>query len=185
MPAHLAGAARGAAALALASTAALALATAPARADRGPVDASVWKQLAPAVAATAKYKDVPLAVDAGYQPNPCTMDMKDGMGAMGYHYINPKRYGSLDPAEPAALLYEDDGRGGRRLTGVEWIVKADKSTARPTMFGRKFEGPVTAHHNSTIPTHYSLHAWLYKKNPSGLFYEWNPTVKCPYPGAPG
>ncbi|GAA2510820.1 MULTISPECIES: hypothetical protein [Actinomycetes] len=169
----------------VASTVALGLAASPARADRGPVDPSTWKQLATTVSATAKYRSVPLAVAAGYRPNPCTMDMNDGMGAMGYHYINPEYYGSLDPARPAALLYEDDGKGGRRLTGVEWIVKAGKSTARPTMFGRKFEGPITAHHNSTIPTHYSLHAWLYKDNPSGLFYEWNPDVKCPYPGAPG
>ncbi|CAK7281844.1 hypothetical protein [Streptomyces misionensis] len=180
MPAHLVKAV-----LALASTAGLTLATAPAHADQGPVDASVWKQLAPTVSATAKYRHIPFALAAGYKPNPCTMDMNGGKGAMGYHYINPRLYGSLDPVKPAALLYEDDGKGGRTLTGVEWIVKADKNTARPTMFGRKFEGPVTAHHNSTIPAHYSLHAWLYKKNPSGLFYEWNPEVKCPYPGAPG
>ncbi|MEU2716098.1 hypothetical protein [Streptomyces sp. NPDC007205] len=67
---------------------------------------------------------------------------------------------------------------------MEWIVKADKDTPRPRLFGHDFEGPLTPR-SSTIPTRYSLHAWICKNNPSGLFFEWNPEVKCPYPGAPG
>ena len=29
-----------------------------------------------------------------------------------------------------------------------------------------------------LPAYYSLHAWLYKKNPSGLLAPWNPQVSC-------
>jgi hypothetical protein len=25
---------------------------------------------------------------------------------------------------------------------------------------------------------YELHAWLWQRNPSGLFFEWNPKVSC-------
>jgi len=25
---------------------------------------------------------------------------------------------------------------------------------------------------------YELHAWIWKNNPSGVFYEWNPKVSC-------
>jgi hypothetical protein len=32
-----------------------------------------------------------------------------------------------------------------------------------------------------MPIHYDLHVWLWKKNPSGMFARWNPTVTCPTP----
>ena len=35
-----------------------------------------------------------------------------------------------------------------------------------------------AHHPGQ-ETHYDLHVWLWKHNPSGLFAEWNPSVTCP------
>ncbi|NMH58970.1 hypothetical protein [Alteromonas ponticola] len=30
-----------------------------------------------------------------------------------------------------------------------------------------------------FPPHYALHIWLHKYNPMGLFFPWNPRVKCP------
>ena len=106
-------------------------------------------------------------------------------GRQGYHYINESLYGSVDPAKPTALLYEDGEDGVRRLVGAEWIVPAtDAKTPRPTLFGQDFEGP-TPGHNAAMPTYYDVHAWIWKSNPSGMFAPWNPTVKCPAPGAPG
>jgi hypothetical protein len=29
------------------------------------------------------------------------------------------------------------------------------------------------------PTHWSLHVWLWKDNPNGLFAAFNPDVSCP------
>ncbi len=30
-----------------------------------------------------------------------------------------------------------------------------------------------------LPAFYQLHVWLWKRNPNGLFNDWNPTVRCP------
>jgi hypothetical protein len=205
-------------AVALATAAAsLSLAVAPAHSAPGdPVDPTVWTELAKTIEATAKYQYAPFAVTDGYQPAFCSTHPT--LGGMGFHYINEKLYGSLDPAKPAALLYEDraaedwmdevsdaswvddldamDGSApavgtpsaaaeSRRLVAAEWIVvDKDQNLAtdddRPSMFGVPFDGPMLGHQPG-MPIHYDLHAWVWKKNPSGTFARWNPTVTCPTP----
>ncbi|WP_405817335.1 hypothetical protein OG241_22700 [Streptomyces sp. NBC_01390] len=204
--------------VALATAAAsLSLAVAPAHsAPSDPADPTVWTELAKALEATAKYQYAPFAVTAGYKPAFC--GAHPTLGGMGFHYINDKLYGSLDPAKPAALLYENganedwmdeasdaswvddldslDGDGpavtaqsaateSRRLVGAEWIVvDKDQNLAtaddRPSLFGVPFDGPMLGHEPG-MPIHYDLHVWLWKKNPSGMFARWNPTVTCPKP----
>ncbi|WP_055526901.1 hypothetical protein [Streptomyces graminilatus] len=95
------------AALATAAVASLSLAITPAHsASSDPVDpTTVWPELAKTLEATAKYQYAPFAVTAGYQPSFCGVHPTEG--GMGFHYINKDLYGSLDPAKPAALLYED------------------------------------------------------------------------------
>ena len=34
-------------------------------------------------------------------------------------------------------------------------------------------------HGGGMPTHFDLHVWLWKRNPSGIFASWNPAVVCP------
>lgn len=29
-----------------------------------------------------------------------------------------------------------------------------------------------------LPAFYELHLWLWKRNPNGLFNDWNPDVRC-------
>ncbi|MEU1402521.1 hypothetical protein ABZ471_09150 [Streptomyces sp. NPDC005728] len=133
-------------------------------------------QLITAYSATVQYRYAPLATADGYEPHLC---LARSQGGMGFHYFNESRFGSLDPAKPAGLLYEDTGNGERRLVGVEWVVPATgKNMERPRLFGHGFQGPMPGHYPG-MPTHYDLHVWLYKKNPSGLFAQWNPNVKCP------
>ncbi|MFD9465881.1 hypothetical protein [Streptomyces sp. NPDC060027] len=172
--------------LVTAAAASLALAAVPAPAASGPVDPAdrkALRDLATAYMASVKYLDEKTALADGYVPHQCSADPA-GHGSMGYHYFNESRYGSLDPAKPAALLFEDGKNGKRRLAGVEWIVvDADQNlkTAkdRPSMFGgQKFDGPMPGHYPG-MPIHYDLHVWLWKHNPSGLFNRWNPRVKCP------
>jgi hypothetical protein len=204
------------AALTAAAVASLSLAVAPAHsAPSDPVDpTTVWTELAKTLEATAKYQYAPFAVTAGYQPAFCSVHPTDG--GMGFHYINKTLYGSLDPAKPTALLYEDrvnedwidqvsdaswvddldalDGEApavtapnatseSRRLVAAEWIVvDKDQNLAtdddRPSLFGLPFDGPMLGHEPG-MPIHYDLHAWLWKKNPKGMFARWNPTVTCP------
>ncbi|MEU9381689.1 hypothetical protein AB0D38_12160 [Streptomyces sp. NPDC048279] len=155
-----------------------ALAAVPA--DAAPVpeaDPFVWTDLTPTYTATADYQYEPFAVTDGYKPvGRCAQDTATGKGGAGYHYVNPAHVGSLDPAEPAGLLYETDSDGARALVGVEWIVRADAAGTAPTLFGQTFQGPATLEGVGSV---YTLHAWIWKDNPSGLFAPWNPTVTCP------
>ncbi|MEU9374379.1 hypothetical protein AB0D94_11480 [Streptomyces sp. NPDC048255] len=133
--------------------------------------------------ATAPYTLHSNAVKAGYVPDKyCVVDRVGGKGALGYPHFNHTHDNSVDPAVPAALYYEDDGRGGKRLVGVQWLVyDRDQNTAtdddRPSLFGRPFKGPQRGNFPGQ-PVHYALHLWLWKANPTGAFETFNPTVIC-------
>jgi hypothetical protein len=108
---------------------------------------------------------------------------QQGQGAMGIHYVNSKLVGNpaLDPRHPEAVIYEPDAHGTMRLVALEWVViksawDAHHSSA-PKLFGRQFQ--LTPSPNRFgLPPFYSLHAWVWKKNPSGRFAPWNPRVSC-------
>ncbi|MFG2642647.1 hypothetical protein ACGFYP_16960 [Streptomyces sp. NPDC048370] len=160
------------AALGLAALTSVALATAPAS-QAADDTASVVRELATATAATAKYASEALAIKDGYlRTDVCVASPE---GGMGYHYVNPKYIGSVDPRTPAAILYEDGKGGKRKLVAVEYVVPYTGQPA-PKLFGRAFDGP------DPIPElgpAYDRHVWLFKKNPKGLFNRWNPKVTCP------
>lgn len=151
--------------LTLAAAAAFSLTAVPAQA--ADPDPMVWTQLTGTYTATGKYGYAPLAVADGFAPTPC-------VPGMGSHYVKAGNVGQTDPARPAALLYED-GPHGPRLVGVEWIVKAGAGVTRPTMFGQQFQGPADL---PGLGSSYTLHAWIYKTNPSGLFNPTHPGVTC-------
>ena len=46
------------------------------------------------------------------------------------------------------------------------------------LFGRGFDGPMLGH-GPGMPIHYDLHAWIAEANPSGVFAQWNPAIRCP------
>jgi hypothetical protein len=101
-------------------------------------------------------------------------------GAMGVHFVNVTVQGPPDPMKPNVLIYEPVGKE-LRLVAVEWLVPLTPDTkARPSLFGQPFMGPMEGH-EPLIPReyiHYDLHAWLFKKNPLGLFAPTNPDVHC-------
>ena len=106
------------------------------------------------------------------------------VGAMGEHFVNDAlvKNPSVDAAAPEALVYEPTATGKLRLVAVEYVViKAawDAShTATPSLFGHRFN--VTPGGNRFgLPAFYSLHAWIWRSNPSGMFAMFNPTVECP------
>jgi len=157
-------------------------------------------QLVQAEQATTKYQTLAVAKRDGYgifhDLNGITciadtgmegmegMEGMAGMGGMGVHYV--KGANVDDPAEvasrPEAVVYEPDRHGHLHLVALEYLVpKAawDKSHRDPpSLFGQPFMfNPVP---NRFLPVaFYSLHVWLYKANPSGLFAMWNPQVHCP------
>lgn len=156
----------------------------------GTAAAAPRDDLRAAKAATAQFHDVEHALAAGYvRGSDCTEI--PGIGAMGFHYINPALVAdpALDPTRPEVLLYAPKANGELRLVGVEYLkVDADQNLAtdddRPSLFGRPFDGPMPGHVPG-MPVHYELHVWLWQANPNGLFASWNPRVTCTPPARPG
>lgn len=145
-----------------------------------------------AAAATAKFHDLSVVKAAGYgllkdkAGLACIADTSMAgmqMGAMGYHYANPKLVGdgALDADSPEAVVY-DKRSGSLKLAALEYVVLqsawAKTHTAAPSLFGHRFM-LTTAPNRFGLPAFWSLHVWIYKHNPAGTFAMWNPTVHCP------
>jgi hypothetical protein len=140
--------------------------------------------------ATRKFHSLATAEKAGYARfkdiNGIACIAMPPMGAMGVHYVNGNLVGT--PAvllrHPEALVYAPV-RGHLRLAALEYIVlkstwdKAHGMNApRPRLYGHRFN-ITPAPNRYGLPTFYSLHAWIWKHNPAGMFVMWNPAVHCP------
>jgi hypothetical protein len=133
--------------------------------------------------ATARFHEFAEADTAGWNfliPDPTGPSCFSGPdGGMGYHYANTGLLdGTVNPAEPEALLYEPQKNGQLRLVGVEYIVPAAAwpHPTPPELYGQQFP---------YIPKFdvYGLHVWVWQHNPNGMFTPYNPAVSCAY--APG
>ncbi len=133
--------------------------------------------------AMRQYRDPAVAVAAGWVPTDACVELPDGSGGMGYHYMNPGLLNAApDLQHPAILVYVPTRNGGRTLGAVEWFAPdADQDVAtdsdRPHFGPIAFNGPMPGHEPG-MPVHYDLHAWLFKHNPDGLFAAFNPRVHC-------
>ncbi|MBW6481089.1 MAG: hypothetical protein K0B37_16795, partial [Bacteroidales bacterium] len=126
--------------------------------------------------ATAKYQRVDVAMADGYaQASPCVYNDELGAG-MGFHFVNEDLVGPFfDPLKPQALLYEQDEYGEFNLVGVEYIV-IDIGQDHPHFGNHPFDVGGTP-----VPVdHYSLHVWVWKHNPLGMYFPFNPNVSCYY-----
>lgn len=138
---------------------------------------NVNKQLAALRRATAPFHNIDKAIQADYDTplTPCWYHSE--LGAMGYHYgnIDLVENGEVELLKPEALMYEPGPGGHYRLVGLEYIVPvaAWEGANNPTLLGQEF------HHNEGLGL-YTLHIWLWKNNPAGLFANWNPKVTCEY-----
>lgn len=135
-------------------------------------------ELAQLRAATAKYHQIPAAQAAGYNLVP-GLDFcfnNPGVGSMGFHLINVSMLDTvIDPLKPEAFVYAPARNGKLKLVAVEYIVPAAAwdavNSQRPTLFGQTFGL------DQSLGV-YELHAWIWKHNPSGMFFDWNPDVSC-------
>ena len=135
--------------------------------------------------ATASYRDVTNAINAGYvQFFGCIHEPL--AGSMGTHFVNATFVGDaeIDADRPEALMYEQRSNGKLALTGVEYIVFQSawdaENTAPPELFGETFN-LVEEPNRYGVPAFYELHAWAWKPNPTGAHQDWNPQVLCAVP----
>jgi hypothetical protein len=146
--------------------------------------AAVHAQLAELHRLTAPYHNVHKAEAAGYHIE-TTCVSNPTLGAMGYHAVNTALRNDAEIAllKPDVLLYERQPNGHYRLNGVEYFVlkstwdaaHGGATAAPPILFGAHV--PLSNH--PPFGEHYELHVWIFKHNPSGKFFSWNPTVSCP------
>jgi hypothetical protein len=105
----------------------------------------------------------------------CIVSDKVGVGGMGFHYGKVSAIdGTVIPDEPEVLLYEPQLNGKPRLVAVEYIVPfaiVPADATAPKAFGQNFVP------DASLPF-WTLHVWLWKDNPSGLFASFNPNVNC-------
>jgi len=129
------------------------------------------KQLAEVRAATAKYHDVDEALLDGYVPLGGCVALPTGP-AMGIHYANIQKVdGEINLTEPEILVYIPDTDGSLRLVAVEYMIPKVLAPELPELYGRHFhEGPMET---------WTLHAWVWKNNPAGMFEDFNSKLSCP------
>lgn len=172
------------AALVLAPAALVAALAGGALAGGGKSDVSALRE------ATAPYHDIAAAKAAGYVTElpqteeygggTCVVDVSvPSSGAMGIHLVDTRANGRLDgtlePANPEALLYEKRKDGSYKLTGVEFIVAGGD---RPKLHGQRFADTNLARYGDPATNVWTLHAWIWTPNPNGMFDPWNTRVRC-------
>jgi len=134
---------------------------------------------------TARFHDIDQAMEAGYTVK--VIDQaglqciaQPGEGAMGIHMLNPALLdGTIDADEPELLVYERRNDGSMKLVALEYLVFQSAWTGggKPSLFGQDFD-EIKAGNRYGIPPSWALHAWIWKPNPSGMLYAWNPRVDC-------
>jgi hypothetical protein len=95
-------------------------------------------------------------------------------GGMGVHWLNQSLVDPVfDPLHPENVLFAPGPNGIPKLVAVEYIV-INVGQPAPTFGGQAFDVGGTP-----VPVpHWSLHVWIWKDNPSGLFAAFNPDVSC-------
>ncbi len=163
--------------LAIVGTAALAAGCAhnPAPATSLP-DRAVASDLERVRNATRAFQDTARAHAAGYPTATLTACLSDSSaGGMGHHFVNRALLvDSIDVEHPQILLYAPASDGKLKLVAVEYIIPYrihPREADAPRIFGRALR------QNDPLKL-WNLHVWAWEQNPSGLFAEWNPAVKC-------
>jgi len=125
--------------------------------------------------ATAAFKSLDEAVAAGYQRNVPQCIAHPTLGGMGYHHTNDALLDDkLDLDHPEILVYGKTATGEYKLNGVEFYVPYSahpRTSAPPEIMGHQ----LTPFDPGKF---WYLHVWVWTDNPSGMFADWDPEVKC-------
>ena len=164
-----------------------ACASPPANGSRSPDEASPREPLASALgeavdrdvarvrAATAAFKSLDKAVAAGYQRDVTQCVDNLPAGAMGYHHQNNSLLDDrIEVERPEMLVYERMPDGEYRFNGVEYIIPFSllpETSEPPVVMGQPLK-------RAPALRIWYRHVWVWRENPSGIFADWNPLVKC-------
>jgi hypothetical protein len=120
-------------------------------------------ELQAAKAATARYRDFNNALKDGYQ------DINVVIPNMGRHFLNNGLLdGKFEADKPELLVYSPAANGRMELVAVEYAVPLDLSATAP----EGFTGSADEWFANQQFQLWTLHAWVWKDNPDGVF---NPT----------
>ena len=159
-----------------------------ASAAASPGSPTAGKQLAQIRAATAKYHQLSIAKNAGWNTLfadinglTCIQDTDTpSMGGMGFHWLDMDNLGSTDPLKPLALIYAPNPGGGVRFAGMEYLGPDPNGTTPLPFLNRVGFMHTDANNRFLGPTAFwSLHVWAWDHNPMGTYEMWNPKISCP------
>lgn len=123
--------------------------------------------------ATVRYHDLNVALADGFVLlHPC--EVRPGEGAVGAVYVNLGRLdGRFDLDRPEALIYEESSNERAKLVGAEFAIPYALWTKKepPVFLGQAFQ---TEDEFGV----FALHAWIWRRNPNGMFAEAHPGISC-------
>ena len=121
-------------------------------------------------AATARYQNIEHAFGDSY------VDIGLVMPNMGYHFLKGELVSPVfDMKKPPILVYNKKNNGKFELVAVEYAVPIDPQSTNTPPEG--FTGNNDEWDFNTLNTGWwTLHAWVWKNNPDGVFKPMNPLV---------
>jgi len=135
------------------------------------LDPQTLLELQQAKAATAKYQNIENAFADNYGEDPVVT-----LPNMGYHFLKTELVSPVfDLRKPAILVYNKKDNGKFELVAVEYAVPMSSLPLHVAPEG--FTGNDDVWNENTLNTGWwTLHAWVWKNNPDGVFEPMNPLV---------
>jgi len=135
------------------------------------LDPQTLRELQQVRAATAKYQNIENAFADNYDKDPVVI-----LPNMGYHFLKLELVSPVfDLRKPAILVYNKKDNGNFELVAVEYAVPM--SSLPPHVAPEGFTGNDDEWNENTLNTGWwTLHAWVWKNNPDGVFKPMNSSV---------
>ena len=134
------------------------------------LDPQTLSELQQVHAATAKYQNINNAFGDSY------VDIGLVMPNMGYHFLKAELITPVfDLRKPPILVYNKKDNGNFELVAVEYAIPINPQSPNTPPEG--FTGNDDMWDFNTLNTGWwTLHAWVWKNNPDGVFNMTNPLV---------
>jgi len=134
------------------------------------LSAQTLRELQEVKAATGRYSNLDNAFKDNYK------DIGLKLEHMGYHFLKAELVSPVfNLSKPAILVYNKRKNGSFELVAVEYAVPIDQQSPHTPPEG--FAGNADEWDFNTLNTGWwTLHAWVWKFNPDGVFKPMNPLV---------